>query len=66
MTELDGKIKDIFVEESVYKDDKIRAIFSGWNIPSFIKDWLINRYTDRTTGTVDKEGILEFLDLGKG
>lgn len=62
MTELDEKIKDIFVEESVYKDDKIRAIFSSWNIPSFIKDWLISRYTDKTTGTVDKEGILEFLE----
>ncbi len=62
MTQLDEKIKDIFVEESVYKDDRVRAIFSGWNIPSFIKDWLINRYTDKMSGKIDKEGILEFLE----
>ena len=62
MNILDQKIKSIFPDESVYKDDKVRAIFSGWNIPSFIKDWLINRYTDRTTGEINKDKILEFLE----
>jgi len=62
MSILDEKIKEIFPNESVYKDDKVRAIFSGWNIPSFIKDWLINKYTDYETGEIDSEGIVKFLE----
>ncbi len=61
-SELDRKIRDIFPEESVYKDDSVRAIFSGRKLPSFIKDWLISKYTDTDTGKVDKEGILDFLE----
>ena len=62
LTPLEKKIAEIFTEESVYKDDKVRAIFSGVNLPSFIKDWLLKRYFDLENGKVDKEGILAFLD----
>jgi len=62
LTPLERKIADIFTEESVYKDDKIRAIFSGVNLPSFIKDWLLKRFFDPISGEIDKEAILTFLD----
>ncbi len=62
LTTLERKIADIFSEESVYKDDKIRALFSGVNLPSFIKDWLLKRFFDAESGEVNKEGILTFLD----
>ena len=58
---LEKKIADIFSEEYVYKDDKIRALFSGVNIPSFIKDWLLKKFFDIESGEVDVEGISSFL-----
>jgi len=58
---LDRKIREVFPEESVFKDESVNAIF-GSGIPSFIKDWLISRFTDSATGEVDKEGIKTFLD----
>lgn len=58
---LDRKIRDVFPDESVYKDDDIRAIFGeSRKLPSFIKDWLIKRFSE--DDRIDKEGILEFLD----
>lgn len=62
MKALDEKIKNVFPDESVYKDDLIRNIFSGWKLPSFIKDWLVNKFTDKTTEKIDKQGIIEFLE----
>ena len=43
---LDEKIKNAFPEESVYKSPEKYSIFTGWNLPSFVKDWLIKRYSD--------------------
>ncbi len=61
MSELDVKIKELFSNEYVYKDDKIRAIFSGVNLPSFIKDWIVKRFFDESTGEVDIESLKSFL-----
>ena len=61
MTELDNKIRDIFPEESIYKTPARYNMFSGVNVPSFIKDWLIKRYSDEREN-VDKEALYAFLD----
>ncbi len=61
MIELDRKIRELFPNEYVYKDDRIRAIFSGVNIPSFIKDWIVKRFFDESTGEVDTESLKGFL-----
>lgn len=61
MTELDEKIKDLFPEESIYKTSTRYNMFAGVNIPSFIKDWLIKRYSDEEEN-VDKEALFAFLD----
>ncbi len=61
MNALDQKIKSCFVEESVLKYPERYGIFSGKNLPSFIKDWLIKRYSDYN-GEIDKEGLLTFLE----
>lgn len=42
---LDEKIELFFPEESVFKSQEKYAVFSGYNIPSFVKDWLIKKYT---------------------
>jgi len=58
---LDSKIKKVFPEESVYKVSENYSIFAGKTIPSFIKDWLVKKFTDED-GNLDKEGLLNFLD----
>lgn len=37
----DRKIQEIFPEETVFKTPKNYGVFSGQNLPSFVKDWLI-------------------------
>jgi len=61
MNKLDIKIKQTFPDESVYKIPKRYSIFNGKNLPSFIKDWLIKKYTD-DLGELDTNGLLNFLD----
>lgn len=61
MTELDKKIHDIFPEESIYKMPTRYNMFVGVNLPSFIKDWLIKRYSDEREN-VDKEALFSFLE----
>jgi len=61
MNELDKKIVDIFSEESIYKNSHTYSCFSGINVPSFIKDWLLKKYTDYD-GNIDYDGIYSFLN----
>lgn len=59
--DLDKKIRDVFPDESVYKMPQNYGVFAGRNIPSFIKDWLIKKFTDED-GNLDKQGLLSYLD----
>ncbi len=61
MTELDEKIRDVFTEESIYKTSTRYNMFAGVNVPSFIKDWLIKRYSNENE-EVDKEALFAFLE----
>ena len=61
MKTLDEKIKYSFPEESVLKNAQNYSVFTGKNLPSFIKDYLIKRYTD-SSGYLDRNGILLFLE----
>lgn len=61
MTDLDYKISDIFPEESMLKTPDRYSLFSGVNVPSFIKDWLIKRFSDNE-GVVDKDALYSFID----
>jgi len=58
---LDDKIKQAFPDESVIKIPQNYSVFAGKNLPSFIKDYLIKRYTD-IYGTLDRYGVLKFLE----
>lgn len=57
---LDEKIKQYFENEYVCKTSQNYSIFEGKNIPSFIKDWLVKRYSDQF-GNIDSESINNFL-----
>ena len=58
---LDEKVSQIFPEESIYKQPGGDSKFSGLNLPSFIKDWLIKKFTD-VNDQIDAEGLKNFLD----
>ena len=60
MNELDGKIKELFKEESVLKTPERYQIFHGNPLPSFIKDWLIKRFTDKE-GELKVDRLLVFM-----
>jgi len=61
MKQLDEKIRTNFPDESVYKIPERYSVFSGKNLPSFIKDWLIRKFTDEQ-GNLDSHGLLVFLE----
>jgi len=61
LNNLDEKIKETFPDESVIKIPQNYSVFAGKNLPSFIKDFLIKRYTDGY-GNLDRNGILKFLE----
>lgn len=61
MSTLDEKIKKAFPDESVIKIPQNYSVFAGKNLPSFIKDFLIKRYTDNY-GNLDRNGVLKFLE----
>lgn len=60
MTNLDKKIKDIFPEESMHKTPDRYSMFSGVNVPSFIKDWLLKKFSN--DDTIDTEGLYSFIE----
>ena len=48
---------------SIYKDPKAtNSIFAGRNLPSFVKDYLLKRYLNISTGEIDTFGLNAFLD----
>lgn len=57
---LDEKIKTIFPEESVLKNSDKYSVFSGFSIPSFVKDWLIKMFTDEND-ELDENGLKRFI-----
>ncbi len=57
---LDEKIKTVFPEESVLKNSDKYSVFSGFSIPSFVKDWLIKMFTDEND-ELDENGLKRFI-----
>jgi len=61
MMTINNKIKECFPELSVMKARKQDALFKGRNLPSFIKDFILRRYTDNE-GVVDEEAVKAYLN----
>lgn len=61
--DLQHKVRECFSAMSIYKDPKAtNSIFAGRNLPSFVKDYLIKRYLNTSTGDIDTAGLNAFLD----
>lgn len=61
--ELQQKVRRYFSAMSIYKDPKAtNSIFAGRNLPSFVKDYLLKRYLNVSTGEIDTLGLNTFLE----
>jgi len=59
---LSNKIREQFYAMSIYKDqNSTNTLFSGRNLPSFVKDFIIKKYINQD-GVVDKAGLTKFLN----
>ena len=60
---LSDKIRQNFTAMAIYKDpDSTNSLFSGRNLPSFVKDFLLKRYID-LDGNLNRAGLTSFLDV---
>ncbi len=59
--ELGEKIKRFFPKESVYKDPQKSKFFSSLNIPSYLRDWLIKKFSTEN-GNIDMDRIKQFIE----
>lgn len=62
--EISEKIRQHFPAMSIFKDPTAAgSLFAGRNLPAFVKDFLLKRFMDVQTGTVDQQKLTQFLDL---
>lgn len=61
MSEIGEKIRQVFGAAAVYKDPANYEVFSGRNLPSFVKDYLISSHIG-PDGTFRREALAQFLD----
>lgn len=61
MNYINQKIKEVFPDLSVMKRASNNALFKGRNLPSFVKDFVLRRYTDGE-GNVNTDALKQYLD----
>ncbi|MEM3560940.1 MAG: BREX system Lon protease-like protein BrxL [Nitrososphaerota archaeon] len=61
LTPLDYKIRDIFPNESVFKEPKKSKLFSTLNIPSYMRDWIVKKFAKNEMEEIDLESVKEFI-----
>lgn len=61
--ETSSKIRQYFSAMAIYKDpEKTNSLFTGRNLPSFVKDFLLKRYID-FDGNLNAASLSSFLDM---
>jgi len=61
MSEIGQKIKEVFPDIAILKDQDNYSVFNGRNLPSFVKDFLIRKHIN-AEGILNKDAIFAFLD----
>ena len=61
MNNIGLKIKEVFPQMAILKDPDNYSVFSGRNLPSFVKDFLVKKFINNE-GELDKFKIKRFLD----
>lgn len=60
MSSISQKIKDYFPNWAVMKDSANDSLFAGRNLPSFVKDYIIKKFSDKE-GKVNRENVINYL-----
>lgn len=61
MAYISKKIKDVFPDLAIMKTSENNSLFSGRNLPSFVRDYILRRFTD-ASGVVDRGELHAYLD----
>lgn len=61
MSEIGNKIREVFRGSAVYKNPNNNEVFTGRNLPSFVKDYLLATHIDKD-GNLRREALIKFLD----
>lgn len=61
MSYISEKIKEFFPDLAIMKNSTNNSLFAGRNIPSFVKDYIIMRFSDEN-GQVDREKVTDYLE----
>lgn len=61
MSYISKKIRDNFPDASILKNSLSSSLFSGRNLPSFVKDYLIRRFSD-AEGHIDADRLRQYFD----
>lgn len=57
---LQEKIKSVFSEMTVLKDPKRTEFFSNLSLPSYMRDWLVMKFSDES-GRIDYDSVLRYI-----
>lgn len=57
---LEDKIKDVFEDMIVLKDPKRTSFFSDLSLPSYMRDWLVMKFSD-DKGNIDYESVSNYI-----
>ncbi len=60
MNTICNTIKEVFGDAAVMKDQAANSLFGGRNLPSFVRDYVLRRFS-LPDGTVDAEALNEYL-----
>lgn len=58
--ELEGKLKRYFGEMLVYKSSANSKFFSALSLPSYMRDWLVMRFSN-SEGKIDKDEVAAYV-----
>ena len=61
MSEIGNKIREVFRGSAVYKNPNNNEVFTGRNLPSFVKDYLLATHIDKD-GNLRRDALIQFLD----
>lgn len=61
MSAISEKIRNVFPELAILKDEDTDRVFAGRNLPSYVKDYILKRFSDQE-GVVDIEAINDYLN----
>lgn len=59
---LEDKVKQIFSDMVVLKDPKRSEFFSNLSMPSYMRDWLVMKFSD-SQGNIDFDSTLSCINL---